>query len=74
MEDHDLQPADCPVSARKVGGSYQAVGWIVSMFQTRDGHWRYVFEFDEPHGMLHIFSSNQLEVWPSAGRTSNDVV
>lgn len=47
--------------ARKVGGSYQATGWIVAAFKTRAGDLRYVFEFDQPAGMLHIFGPAQLE-------------
>jgi len=50
--------------ARKVGGSYQATGWIVAAFKTRAGDPRYVFEFDTPPGMLHIFGPAQLEASP----------
>ena len=50
--------------ARKVGGSYQAVGTIVSRFHTNSGLERVVFEFDEPKGLLHIFSPDQLEPLP----------
>lgn len=46
--------------AMKVGGSYEAAGTIVSRFKTRSGAWRYVFEFDSPPGLLHIFSGRQL--------------
>lgn len=45
----------------KVGGSYQAVGTIVGAFKTLDNKERYVFEFDNPKGMLHIFSPENLE-------------
>lgn len=46
---------------RKVGGSYEATGEIRAVFATRAGLVRYVFEFDEPKGLLHIFNENQLE-------------
>lgn len=46
---------------RKVGGGYQALGWIVSAFYTRSGALRYVFEFEAMPGMLHIFNAGQLE-------------
>lgn len=48
--------------ARKIGGSYQADGTIQSAFLTRAGKLRYVFEFDNPSGMLHIFNSEQIKV------------
>ena len=44
---------------RKVG-SYEAVGTIVAAFHTTRGDARYVFEFDVPRGMLHIFSEKNL--------------
>lgn len=47
--------------ARKVGGSYQATGTIAGSFKTVAGEQRYVFEFDEPKGMLHIFGPSQVE-------------
>lgn len=46
---------------RKIGGSYQATGTIRAAFQTRNGQQRYVFDFDTPAGMLHIFNHEQLE-------------
>lgn len=46
---------------RKVGGSYSANGTIRATFRTRDGNQRYVFEFDDFRGMLHIFSHEQLQ-------------
>lgn len=51
-----------PLRAEKIGGSYQASGWIVSIFHTTAGETRYVFEFDEPKGMLHIFSPGQVTI------------
>ena len=45
--------------AKKIG-SYEASGTIVSEFKTLDGYTRYVFEFDEPRGMLHIFGESNL--------------
>lgn len=47
--------------ARKVGGSYEADGWVVAEFKTMAGAIRYVFEFDNPAGMLHIFNGTQLK-------------
>lgn len=47
--------------ARKVGGSYQADGTVVAVFGTLSGKLRYVFEFDTPKGLLHIFGPEQLE-------------
>lgn len=47
--------------ARKVGGSYEATGTIRAAFKTRNGQQRYVFDFDEPPGLLHIFNHEQLE-------------
>lgn len=46
----------------KVGGSYQATGTIKAAFLADDGTPRYVFRFDIPAGMLHIFSETQLQV------------
>lgn len=46
--------------ARKIGGSYQADGTVVSVFKTTAGELRYVFEFDQPKGMLHIFGPSQV--------------
>ena len=45
--------------AKKIG-SYEASGTIVAEFETLAGHKRYVFEFDEPQGMLHIFGESNL--------------
>jgi hypothetical protein len=50
-----------PLRARKVGGNYQAEGWVVSRFFTRAGKERVVFEFEAIPGMLHIFSPEQVE-------------
>ena len=47
--------------AEKVGGSFQALGTIVAQFYTLDKQERYVFEFDNPAGMLHIYGPSQLE-------------
>lgn len=46
---------------RKVGGSYQAPGIIKAVFSSIHGDIRYVFEFVEPAGMLHIFNEEQLD-------------
>ena len=45
---------------RKVGGSYEADGVIVAAFKTLGGAERYVFEFVNPAGMLHIFGPDNL--------------
>jgi hypothetical protein len=45
----------------KVGGSYQATGKIVAVFQADDGTARYVFRFDQPAGLLHIFNEKNLK-------------
>lgn len=47
--------------ARKVGGNYQATGEIVAAWIERDGKPRYVFRFDTPPGLLHIFTATQVE-------------
>lgn len=69
LGDDDVFPgfwavSDVPMSigdrARKIRGSYQADGTIVAAFETRSGLQRYVFEFDEPAGLLHIFGPQQL--------------
>ncbi len=44
----------------KVGGSYQATGVIKARFFADDGSPRYVFRFDSPAGLLHIFNEKQL--------------
>ena len=46
---------------RKIGGSYQATGEIKAAFLADDGTARYVFRFDKPAGLLHIFNDGQLE-------------
>lgn len=46
---------------RKVGGTYQANGIIVGVAVTTSGAVRYVFEFADYPGMLHIFNDGQLE-------------
>jgi hypothetical protein len=45
---------------RKVGGTYEADGFVVGVAVTSRGDVRYVFEFVEPAGMLHIFNEGQL--------------
>ena len=45
---------------RKVGGTYQAEGIIVGIAVTTSGDVRYVFEFEQYPGMLHIFNEGQL--------------
>jgi len=44
----------------KIGGSYQATGIIKARFLADDGSPRYVFRFDNPAGLLHIFNEKQL--------------
>lgn len=53
-------PGFIPWHAKKVGGSYQATGYVVSEFKTLAGAKRYVFEFDQMPGMLHIFNDTQV--------------
>jgi hypothetical protein len=45
----------------KVGGTYQADGIIVGIAVTTKGDVRYVFEFEQFPGMLHIFNEGQLD-------------
>lgn len=45
----------------KVGGSYQATGTIKAQFRADDGSERYVFRFDNPAGLLHIFNAKNLQ-------------
>lgn len=47
--------------ANKVGGSFKASGTVVGNFKTLAGEQRYVFEFDVPKAMLHIYRPSQLE-------------
>ncbi len=58
LEILEYQPGD---RAEKVGGQYQALGTVVGAFHTTAGAARYVFEFDVPKGMLHIYTGAQLE-------------
>jgi len=67
MSDLKFTPGD---RVRKIGGSYQADGEIKAAFLADDGSARYVFRFDNPPGLLHIFNENQLEIilldfWPN---------
>lgn len=55
-------PAEERLRGRKIGGKYQATGFIVSLFQTTAGDERCVFEFDYPAGMLHVFTTEQVEM------------
>jgi hypothetical protein len=48
-------------NVRKVGGTYEAKGVIVGHAITTRGDVRYVFEFSDYPGMLHIFNEGQLE-------------
>ena len=48
-------------TVRKVGGTYQADGIIVGIAVTTRNDVRYVFEFKDYPGMLHIFNESQLE-------------
>lgn len=52
-----------PVGTRalKVGGSFQASGTVVGNFKTLAGEQRYVFEFDVPAAMLHVYGPSQLQ-------------
>lgn len=55
---NELQVGDL---VHKTGGSYEADGYIVSLFTTTAGAQRCVFEFIDPKGMLHIFDVKQVE-------------
>lgn len=48
---------------RKIGGTYQAEGIIVGVAVTTRNDVRYVFEFEQFPGMLHIFNESQLELF-----------
>lgn len=52
-------------NVRKIGGSYQANGMIVGVAVTTLNQVRYVFEFSDLPGMLHIFAGEQLELLES---------
>lgn len=45
---------------RKIIGSYEADGIIKARFRAADGSPRYVFQFNVPYGLLHIFGESQL--------------
>lgn len=58
--DNDAKPLR---RARKIGGSFQHSGTLVSEFKTTSGENRVVIEFDAPvQGMLHIYRPDQLEM------------
>ena len=58
--DNDVNPLR---RARKVGGSFQHSGTLVSEFKTTSGENRVVIEFDEPvKGMLHVYRADQVEI------------
>lgn len=57
---------------RKVGGSYQATGTIKASFRADDGSWRYVFRFNNPPGLLHIFNEKQIESLAPDNAKSNN--
>jgi hypothetical protein len=50
-----------PYKARKVGGSYQATGHILSEFKTLAGKPMVAFEFSAYPGMIHLFSVEQVK-------------
>ena len=51
-----------PKKVRKIGGSFQHTGTVVSEFKTIAGEPRIVVEFDPPvSGMLHIYRPDQVE-------------
>lgn len=45
---------------RKPKGDYTGDGTIKVRFRADDGSARYVFRFDTPAGLLHIFGEKQL--------------
>lgn len=58
--DNDVNPLR---RARKIGGSFQHSGTLVSEFKTTSGENRVVIEFDDPvKGMLHIYRADQVEI------------
>jgi len=47
---------------RKIGGSFQHTGRVVTVFHTTNKEVRIVVEFDPPvQGMLHIYRPDQVE-------------
>lgn len=65
--DDDLAKQHSPTPSmqrvRKIGGSFQYTGTIVSEFTTMSGEKRVVIEFDPPvQGMLHIYRADQVVV------------
>lgn len=50
-----------PYRARKVGGSYQATGYVIAEFLTLADKPMVVFEFAAYPGMMHLFSVTQIE-------------
>lgn len=48
----------------KVGGDYSLTGTIVAAFTKASGAERYVVEADNPKGLLHIYSENNLQIIP----------
>jgi hypothetical protein len=57
-EEHKFKVGDV---VKKIGGTYQADGIIVGIAVTTRSDVRYVFEFLDYPGMLHIFNGSQLE-------------
>lgn len=55
----------------KVNGSYQASGTIKAAFVADDGSPRYVFRFDNPAGLLHIFGDDNLTIKPKETKNDN---
>lgn len=47
--------------AKKVGGTFQAMGYVLSLFHTTYGEARYVFELDDPKGVLRTYSPVEIE-------------
>lgn len=48
---------------KKIGGSFQHTGIVVSVFKTTAGEDRIVLEFDAPvKGMLHVYRPDQVEM------------
>jgi hypothetical protein len=58
MQNYEFEIDECVC---KIGGSYQAKGTIKARFLADDGTPRYVFRFDNPPGLLHIFNEKQLD-------------
>lgn len=58
----------------KYTGNYVATGTIKASFIADDGTPRYVFQFDVPKGLLHIFAGPQLRALDDREQTHGNAV